>query len=192
MKNLRNGSFEDYEDFQIIFGNGTAVGKNALGLGDGTDARTYGLEENENMFDDNNEVYETLSLSDYTSPPFLDTNLEAPTEKLLPRKKARTEYQTYGTPTETATRTDLLEKVCAGMDSISTIASEMQGIHGLMKKREHDREKDNIWNCIKEIPNLDNHARFKALELVNKLGMKDAFVKMSLEERLAWIQYNME
>ncbi|CAL9025232.1 unnamed protein product, partial [Prunus brigantina] len=60
-------------------------------------------------------------------------------------------------------------------------------------ERERERERtNNVWDAIKETPNLDNRARYKALGLIHKLGMKNAFLKMLLEERSEWILYNME
>ncbi|EOA28438.1 hypothetical protein CARUB_v10024645mg [Capsella rubella] len=40
-KHLRDDSFEDFEDLDKIFGNKIATGKNVIGLGDTTEARTY-------------------------------------------------------------------------------------------------------------------------------------------------------
>ncbi|KAM7518807.1 hypothetical protein LguiB_017769 [Lonicera macranthoides] len=42
---LRYGTFEYYEDLEIAIGNGVAVGKNSIGLGSATDARTLGASE---------------------------------------------------------------------------------------------------------------------------------------------------
>ncbi|KAM7486286.1 hypothetical protein LguiA_002295 [Lonicera macranthoides] len=42
---LRYGTFEDYEDLEIAIGNGVAVGKNSIGSGSATDARTLGASE---------------------------------------------------------------------------------------------------------------------------------------------------
>ncbi|XP_062006038.1 uncharacterized protein At2g29880-like [Rosa rugosa] len=42
---LRYGTFDDYEDLEIAIGNGVAVGKNSVGLGSVTNARTLGVGE---------------------------------------------------------------------------------------------------------------------------------------------------
>ncbi|KAM7481729.1 hypothetical protein LguiB_006312 [Lonicera macranthoides] len=42
---LKYGTFEDYEDLEIAIGNGVAVGKNSIGLGNATNARTLGASE---------------------------------------------------------------------------------------------------------------------------------------------------
>ncbi|KAL5736790.1 hypothetical protein ACOSP7_031215 [Xanthoceras sorbifolium] len=52
--------------------------------------------------------------------------------------------------------------------------------------------KSNIWDVIKEIPKLDSFTRYKALALLNTKIKMDAFLKMSLEERIAWILYTLE
>ncbi|KAL6279790.1 hypothetical protein ACE6H2_016671 [Prunus campanulata] len=144
---------EVWQDYFKI-GNGTAAGKNSIGLGDDTDARTYEVGE---------------------------------------RKKPKTEFEANNNSVETITRAELVEKVYVGMDSIAAITTEIRGMHSLMEKREKEREKtNNVWDAIKETPNLDNRARYKALGLVHKLGMKNAFLKMSPEERSEWILYTME
>ncbi|XP_074347046.1 uncharacterized protein At2g29880-like [Apium graveolens] len=43
--NLRYETFDDYEDLKIAIGNGFAVGKNAIGLGSSTEARTLEVDE---------------------------------------------------------------------------------------------------------------------------------------------------
>ncbi|XP_057775195.1 uncharacterized protein At2g29880-like [Salvia miltiorrhiza] len=43
---LRHGNCPDYEDLEIAVGNGVAVGKNSIGLGSATNARTLGADEN--------------------------------------------------------------------------------------------------------------------------------------------------
>ncbi|CAN7112488.1 unnamed protein product, partial [Brassica rapa subsp. narinosa] len=46
-KSLRDETLEDYEDLQLIFEQGLATGKNAIGLGDDTDAPTFGAKDDE-------------------------------------------------------------------------------------------------------------------------------------------------
>ena len=56
----------------------------------------------------------------------------------------------------------------------------------MMEKREKDRElKNNVWDIIKDIPNLDDKTRFKIAELMKSKVDKDLFLKMSLEDRLS-------
>ncbi|XP_021816075.1 uncharacterized protein At2g29880-like [Prunus avium] len=45
-RHIQTKTCEDYEDLQIVIGNATAIGKkNSLGLGDGTNARTFGVKD---------------------------------------------------------------------------------------------------------------------------------------------------
>ncbi|KAM7483020.1 hypothetical protein LguiB_007603 [Lonicera macranthoides] len=50
---------------------------------------------------------------------------------------------------------------------------------------------DNIWDVIKEIPNLDDNTRYMACDLLNTKAKKDLFLKMSLEERSSWINFKL-
>ncbi|KAH6770729.1 hypothetical protein C2S52_015532 [Perilla frutescens var. hirtella] len=64
---LRYGECHDYDDLEITVGNGVAVGKNSIGLGSATDAKTLGDDENRDAriedltFDPENEVFLALS-----------------------------------------------------------------------------------------------------------------------------------
>ncbi|XP_070676366.1 uncharacterized protein At2g29880-like [Malus domestica] len=60
-----------------------------------------------------------------------------------------------------------------------------------MEKKEEEKN-NNVWDAIKEIPNLDAPSHYKAVALVQKLGMKKEFLKMTPEEHSEWIKYNME
>nr|XP_048331245.1 uncharacterized protein At2g29880-like [Ziziphus jujuba var. spinosa] len=192
-KHLRTDTFADFEDLKIAVGNGIAIGKNSIGLGDDTDARIYGEDESTHgriddyVYDEINEIYVPTQLDPSCQAPSpghnepsmseFDPNLEVPMEN-------------------NATRVDLLEKLSHGLDSIGKIATEIRGMYNLMQKRENaisEKEKKNdIWNAIKETPNLDNIGRYKALALIQKMGVKDAFLKMLPEERSEWISLNME
>jgi len=90
-----------------------------------------------------------------------------------------------------------MEKISLVIDSIAT---DFRGVRNLMEKRESERQKremenkekerkNNIWDAIKEIPNLDNSACYKALALLNTKTKNDAFFKMSPKEHAAWITY---
>ncbi|VVA41505.1 PREDICTED: At2g29880, partial [Prunus dulcis] len=154
---LQRETFADYEDLVIAIGNGTTTGKNSIGLGDDTDARTYQVGEsrptrlqdtNEAFVPSQNETpYQTLSSGNFTSSPFLDTNLEAPLEKLSPRKKLKPSLKQILSSVETITRDELVEKIYMVMYSIAAITTEIRGLHSLMEKREKEREKtNNVWD----------------------------------------------
>ncbi|CAN6804570.1 unnamed protein product, partial [Brassica oleracea] len=92
-------TFEFFEDLQIIFGQGVATGKNAVGLGDGTDARTYKAEgnSNEEYWNDGDNIYEfdastrDHELSEQYETFDSRTVPESRTEKFQPKKRARSE-----------------------------------------------------------------------------------------------------
>ncbi|KAL6145457.1 hypothetical protein ACLB2K_056144 [Fragaria x ananassa] len=75
--NLRYGVTLDYEDLEIAVGNGVVVGKNSIGLGSATDARTLGDDEGrdariENLdYDVENEVFVAPTQND---PSFRSTS----------------------------------------------------------------------------------------------------------------------
>ncbi|KAB2608480.1 hypothetical protein D8674_011648 [Pyrus ussuriensis x Pyrus communis] len=197
---IRKETFADYEDLMTVFGDGTAKGNNSIGLGDDTDATTYRVEESRPVrvdefppFDENVEQLDPLFQTPSYASSFLDANFEAPAatpvQKLLPRKRSQPEFEPK--LNGTTSHIFLMEKVSVGMDSIAAIATEIQGIHSIMSKREKDRVKkemekkeeeknNNVWDAIKETPNLNAPSRYKA------------FLKMTPEERSEWIKYNME
>ncbi|XP_050157270.1 uncharacterized protein At2g29880-like [Malus sylvestris] len=105
-------SCDDFEDLQIILGDATATGKQSLGLGEETDARTFvmegGIEEDEqvgieNLFYDeenggfvlnqNQASHQTSSFNQSSQfLPTQTTSLEIPPEITNRRKRNRTQY----------------------------------------------------------------------------------------------------
>ncbi|KAK2663417.1 hypothetical protein Ddye_001991 [Dipteronia dyeriana] len=183
-KNYRTYTFLDYEDMRIAIENGTVVGIHLIGLGDDTNVRTFRVEENkEGILDDliydldtgtfvtdqQELLYQSLSPMNPTSPlPSQSMSLEVPPTT---RKRNRTEYKGKSGSFETNnTQPDAIDKLNHTIDSIVT--------------REHSS-----WDLIKEIPNLDNYARFKAFKLLNTRAKKIEFSKMALEERCELIFY---
>ncbi|KAL0864405.1 hypothetical protein Bca101_043523 [Brassica carinata] len=84
----RYNSHEQFEDLKIIFDGITANGGNSLGLRDTTDARA-------NLVGDN-QVKENLIFCENSDDvidvsPVFKQNLKGRAEKLIPRKRARTE-----------------------------------------------------------------------------------------------------
>ncbi|KAL5753992.1 hypothetical protein ACOSP7_022212 [Xanthoceras sorbifolium] len=47
------------------------------------------------------------------------------------------------------------------------------------------------WKVLKEIPNLDNHTRFKALRLLTARAKKIEFLEMTPKERSDWIFFEL-
>ena len=102
------------EDLRIAIGNGTAIGKHAIGLGDNTDARTYEDEEyightiDDLIYDSNTAtftqndtqdfLYKSLSYGHSTSPPPSETmNVEVPSEH---KRRKRSELEGNSTSFE--------------------------------------------------------------------------------------------
>ncbi|KAG7588468.1 hypothetical protein ISN44_As07g008000 [Arabidopsis suecica] len=184
---LRNESFEDFEDLRMLFGSNTATGRNAVGLGDSIDADTYQVRENDGtndpsrvqIMDDAEEItYEETSVHDVFS------SLERRSGGKLPqRKKARTDAFNSN-------------KV---FDEVNTVTEFSNQIFGMIQKRweketeekEAEDKANNVWDAIKEIPDLDVGLRYEAMTLVHSLGMKIGFMHMTIEERKGWIMQNL-
>ncbi|XP_062014525.1 uncharacterized protein LOC133731076 [Rosa rugosa] len=101
--NLRYGIFQDYEDLEIAIGNGVAVGKNSIGLGGATDARTLGVGEGRDIriedfdYDVDSDVFVRPNQNDRsfrsTSPLGSPEILEVPKQGRTQNKRNRTEYE---------------------------------------------------------------------------------------------------
>ena len=89
---MRDENFEDYEDLQLIFEQGLATGKNAIGLGEDTDAPTFGAKDDEPSELDprsfgypDKEGSQASGFSDSTLP----RSTKGPSEKPPPKKRAK-------------------------------------------------------------------------------------------------------
>ncbi|KAL5776389.1 hypothetical protein ACOSP7_009315 [Xanthoceras sorbifolium] len=178
-KNYRTDTTPDYKDLRIAIGNGTAVGRHSIGLGDDTDARTFGVEENTGGFiqsDQQEPLYQPPSPDNSTSPlPFQPMRSEVPHAT---RKRNRAEYEGKSCSSETNnTQSDAIEK-------LTETIKELTHVIGSFTTREHS-----CWDVIKETPKLDNRARFKALGLLNTRAKKIEFLNMTPEERSEWLFY---
>ncbi|CAI9782302.1 unnamed protein product [Fraxinus pennsylvanica] len=126
-----------------------------------------------------------------------ETNKEFPIENNGHRKRTRTQHENSSS-FDIMTQANVQEKISHGMDSITGIATDIREMFKLLEKRERDRKKkemehkNNIWDAIKETPNLDNYTCYKAPAFIYKFGMKNAFLKMSHEKLWEWIKYNVE
>ncbi|KAM5554532.1 hypothetical protein ABKV19_022765 [Rosa sericea] len=192
--NLRYGIFQDYEDLEIAIGNGVAVGKNSNGLGGATDARTLGVGEGRDIriaefdYDVDSDVFvrpnQNYRSFRSTSPLGSPKILEVPKQGRTQNKINRTEYE-GNTPQSGI------------MEQLNKISTTFEGVYSLLEKRERvlekrERKREYItWDAIKEIPNLEEAIRFKALELLDTQTKKDGFLKMSPEERANWIFHKM-
>ncbi|KAI5337031.1 hypothetical protein L3X38_016300 [Prunus dulcis] len=80
--NFQTDTFADYELLRIAIGNGTAIGRNSIALGDDTDARTLGVEESRRVGIDD------LSY-DYDNHAFIPNEVEATTFQDLSPKHSK-------------------------------------------------------------------------------------------------------
>ncbi|KAL2454201.1 Uncharacterized protein Adt_21686 [Abeliophyllum distichum] len=188
----RTDTFVDYEDLRIVIGNGTAIGRHAIALGNDTDARTFETQESrgggslDNFIYDSNvgvfiqsdtqeTLYESASL-EHSTPP-LPSQPMSPEVPPPTRKRNRTNIGAKSVETYNI-QLELMDKITQNIDkltrSIDSIDSE-----------------PSCWDIIREIPNLDDSARFKALDLLNTRGKKFEFMKMTPEERSKWINHKL-
>ncbi|KAL5765924.1 hypothetical protein ACOSP7_016541 [Xanthoceras sorbifolium] len=190
----RTDTFADYEDLRIAIGNGTAVGRHSIAIGDDTDARTFVAEERQGggledlAFDtaagafihNDQQVNEPLSPGHPSSPlPTQPIGLEIPP---ITRKRSRTEFEgptRYSSVETNNTQSNAINKINQTVDmltqTVNSIASRDQS----------------CWKVLKEIPNLDNHTRFKALRLLTTRAKKMEFLEMTPEERSDWILFEL-
>ncbi|XP_042441473.1 uncharacterized protein At2g29880-like [Zingiber officinale] len=186
-------TFEDYEDLRLVVGNGTTTRKYAIGLGDDTNARTIETEENggtnlldDYVFDHNSgefiqsnrqeSSYQPLFPEDLASPlPSQPMSSEVPQAT---RKRDRTEFEAKSSTSKNIDP-DVLNRLCYTIEKTSS-KIELVGVAD-----------DNCWDAIKEVLNLDNHTSYKALDWLNTRAKKVTFLKMTIEERLEWIDFKM-
>ncbi|WCJ21446.1 hypothetical protein M5689_003598 [Euphorbia peplus] len=193
-RNFRSDSFNDYEDLRIAVGNGTAIGRNAIGLGDDTDARTYKEEESrvptsldDLVFDHDvgsfvqndtqDSLYESSSYCHDTStlhiPPL--TQEIPPTTK----KRSRSDIEGKSTSNETTNQLNIMSKLTYSVDKLTEAIKSFDITEG------------NCWKIIKEMPGLQKEQRFKALKLLNTRAKKMEFFDMTPEDRFDWIAYEL-
>ncbi|ONI01334.1 hypothetical protein PRUPE_6G133700 [Prunus persica] len=172
--NIQTKTSEDCEDMQIVIGNATAIGRNSLGLGDDTDARTFRADDRhvgieDFVFDDESKAF----IPNHNKPPHQDPPL-GHSSSSLPFQATNCE-DLEGNAISNETTQQAMGRISLSIDSITT-----------------DFRGNYMWDAIKETPNLDERARYKAPSLLNTNTKKDAFLKMSPQERSNWISYNLE
>ncbi|XP_057775365.1 uncharacterized protein At2g29880-like [Salvia miltiorrhiza] len=170
---LRHGTCPDYEDLEMAVGNGVAVGKNSIGLGSATDARTLGADENR-------------------VPHIEELNYDAENEafRRAPAKRSRGQFEINSGHTENSSHQEF-------MAEIKKITTTIEGVQSLLVKRDtmlekKEREKTyTTWDAIKEIPDLTEDVRTKAFDLLDTKSKKDGFLRMTVDERKRWITYKI-
>ncbi|KZV50786.1 hypothetical protein F511_11563 [Dorcoceras hygrometricum] len=139
-EHYRSDTFEDYEDLRIVVGNGTAIGKYSIGLGDDTDARTYETEENRgtSLIDDyvfdsgsggfvqtdgQESLYQPLFDEEFASPlPSHDITSEIPPST---RKRDRTKFEQNKVHSRTLTRKFYINEVASPHILLPAVASNI-------------------------------------------------------------------
>ena len=56
---------------------------------------------------------------------------------------------------------------------------------------EADKKKNNLWEAIKEVSDLEEHVRYDAVKMIHQLGMKYVFIIISVDEHYGWIKHNV-
>ncbi|XP_057790201.1 uncharacterized protein LOC131007072 [Salvia miltiorrhiza] len=116
---LRTGSFSNFEDLGLAVGNGVAIGRNAIGVGSATDARTIGVDESrgplieELNYDADNEAFVVLGQND---PPLSGSkspleSTEVPvesTQRRAPAKRSRGQFETNLGHSENSSHQELM------------------------------------------------------------------------------------
>lgn len=86
-------TFEDYEDLQLMFDTGLASEKNIVGLGDDTDAQTFGAEDNSpcklytRLFGNAGNLNGSQASGSWNSP--MPQSKKDPLGKLPPKNRAK-------------------------------------------------------------------------------------------------------
>ncbi|XP_050385108.1 LOW QUALITY PROTEIN: uncharacterized protein At2g29880-like [Argentina anserina] len=199
---FRYGSFPDYEDLELAIGNGVAVGKNSIGLGNNvTDATTLDVGERGDISIDNfeydveNEVFVRPTQNDPTlrssSPLGCPEVLEVPKHRRNKNKRGRAEYEGSSSSSGNISQGGIMEQ-------LNKLTTTFEGVYSLLEKRESLLEKREMergyttWDVIMEIPNLDEDTCLMAFGLLNTKTKKDGFLKMTSTQRANWIFRKMQ
>lgn len=189
-RSYRTDTFTDYEYLEIAIGNRTATGSHAIGLGEETDAR---------IFETN---YKVGGLDDLAYDPQTETFKESDTHDTLPHSSSTSDFTSHSMNSDVLpvarkrNRMDIEGKSSSFVpnscesDVLSNIAENI----GELKQAIASIESREVscWDVIKEIPNLDQCARFKALKLLNTRAKRMDFLRMTPEERSDWINFLLE
>ncbi|CAN8275321.1 unnamed protein product [Cochlearia groenlandica] len=182
---MRDNTFEDFEDLQVIFESAIARENNTFGLGGETNAEAFEVENDVEVGDD-------VCMENVGEPN--ETTFESSKEKLPSRKRSKSNGN--GDPLKSTNYDDHSEKVITDMIGVSTTIINL--IHQREERhqkevelRENEKKNNNVWDAIKEIPDLEDQIHYDAVTKIHTLKMKDVFISMSVEKRLGWIRRNL-
>uniref|UniRef100_M4DTX5 Amino acid transporter transmembrane domain-containing protein n=1 Tax=Brassica campestris TaxID=3711 RepID=M4DTX5_BRACM len=196
-KKFRDEIFEEFDDLKLIFDKNIATGTNAIGLGETTDAQTVRVAETEKEQANCGEEFSFDVQQNYESQSsFFCSPSDDTLEKLPLRKRQKTSPLNKGD--DLFTQKESVEEA----DELNTLTTITQKLFNLIEERETrqkqeaeqreaEKKKNNLWEAVKEVSDLEEHVRFDAVKLINQLGMKDVFISMSVDERYGWIKHNV-
>ncbi|KAK3205500.1 hypothetical protein Dsin_019546 [Dipteronia sinensis] len=160
-RHFRTEHYVDYDGLRVVIGNVTTSRRNSIGLGDDTNARTFGVEDKHVGIEDyeydadngafvqsqHEPLHQFESLEQSTSPLSHQTmSREVPSKMTSQKKRNIIDYEGPDSFQNT-NQADIIEKLSHDIDSIAT---DFQGARCLMEKRESDREKMEIEKKEKE------------------------------------------
>ncbi|CAF2128569.1 unnamed protein product [Brassica napus] len=145
-KKFCDETFEEFDDLKLIFDKNIATGTNAIGLGETTDAQTARVAETEK--EQANSGEEDKKTSPLNKGDDLFTQKESVEEA-----------------DELNTLTTITQKLFNLIEERETRQKQEA------EQREAEKKKNNLWEAVKEVSDLEEHVRFDAL--INQLGMKD-------------------
>ncbi|XP_019090985.1 PREDICTED: uncharacterized protein At2g29880-like [Camelina sativa] len=169
---LRDETFEDFGDLHLIFSTNVATGKNAMGLGDAID---------EDAYQEDTSVQVEESLRRYICSRSFRSLEKRRGEKLPHRKKART-AALNSTNASNEVNTEISHQIFDMIKKRWEKESE---------EKEAEDKANNVWEAIKEIPDLEKDLCYESMTLIHSLGMKYGFVNMSIADRKGWIIQNL-
>ncbi|VVA98578.1 unnamed protein product [Arabis nemorensis] len=194
-KTFRNETFEEFDNLKVIFGNNIATGGNAIGLCEGTDARTSEAQKEQTNYVEDFSM--NVENDHETSTLFWSSNSKASSEKLPLRKRQRT--NNINNAGEPIIQREDGEQGQTEMNSLTTVTQNLFDLiqerearqQRETEEREAEKKKNNVWEAIKEVSDFEENVRYDAVKVIHQLGMEEVFVSMSIDERYGWIKRNV-
>ncbi|EOA22185.1 hypothetical protein CARUB_v10002756mg [Capsella rubella] len=152
---------ESFEDLQMILESNIATGRNDVGISDAIDPDTYQVEDSEGT---NN--LSRVQIMEDEEIAYEETYVQEVFSALEKRREEKL-------PPRKKARTDSLN---SNKENEETEAED---------------KANNVWDAIKEIPDVDEDLCYEAMILVHSLGMKYGFIHMSIADRKGWIIKNL-
>ncbi|KAL2517431.1 Heavy metal transport/detoxification superfamily protein [Abeliophyllum distichum] len=121
---------------------------------------------------DSNGSFSKLTVINRSSQP-MSPEVSPPT-----RKRNRSNIEAKSVETNNI-QLELMDKLTQNIDKLTRSIDSI------------DNSEPSCWDIIREIPNLDDGARFKALDLLNTRAKKFEFMKMTPDESSKWITHKL-